>query len=110
MSTMVNFDQFKQMVADHFGFKTEQLLHATSFIDDLGIDSLSLVNFVIKLERKYGIKIEMDSVWQLKSIGEAFEIFIQKYTAGKSPVRPAEIKHTRHNTDGLLSGQDGVTP
>ncbi len=73
-----SFDRFKHMIADHFGFETDRLEHATSFLDDLGIDSLSLINFVVKLELKYGIKIDMDSVWDLRSVGEAYKIFRKK--------------------------------
>jgi acyl carrier protein len=73
-----SFDQFKRMIADHFGFEEDRLEHATSFLDDLGIDSLSLINFVVKLEMKYGIKIDMDNVWDLQSVGEAYKIFRQK--------------------------------
>lgn len=78
MDNIPSFDQFKQMIADHLGVDARQITRDTSFLDDLGVDSLSLVNFIIKLEKMYHIKIELDHVWRLKNIGEAYEIFMQR--------------------------------
>jgi acyl carrier protein len=78
MDKTPNFDQFKLMIADHLGVDVNRITKDTSFLNDLGIDSLSLVNFIIKLEKMYGIRIELDHVWRLKNIGEAYEIFQQR--------------------------------
>jgi acyl carrier protein len=86
MNNTVSFDQFRHMVADHFGLPIDRLTKDISFLDDLGLDSLSLVNFIIKLEKTYNIKIEMDNVWSLKNIGEAYDILIKKI----NPVQPPE--------------------
>ncbi|HEX3043816.1 MAG TPA: acyl carrier protein [Bacillota bacterium] len=81
MDKTPSFDQFKLMIADHLGVDVNRITKDTSFLDDLGIDSLSLVNFIIKLEKMYQIKIELDHVWQLKNIGEAYEILRQRITS-----------------------------
>ena len=78
MNNVITFHQFKEMIADHLGVPADILTKDTTFIDDLGIDSLRLVNFIIKLEKKYSIKIEMDKVWLLKNIGDAYNAFVQK--------------------------------
>ena len=81
MDTTMSFNQFREMIAEHLGFDKNKLTKDTSFLDDLGVDSLSLINFIIKLEKKYDVKIELDNVWALKNIGEAYEIFIEKLTS-----------------------------
>lgn len=78
MDHTIEFDEFRAMIADHFGIETFRLAKDTSFFDDLGIDSLSLVNFVIKLEKRFGITIAMDNVWNLKNVGEAYGILMTK--------------------------------
>ena len=84
MNRIMSFIQFKEMIADHLGFDSNKLTRDTSFIDDMGIDSLSLVNFIIKLEMKYSVKIEMDKVWLLKNIGQAYDLFVQKVESKQS--------------------------
>ena len=52
MNEVISFNQFKEMIAGHLGVDSNNLMPETSLLDDLGIDSLSLVNFIIKLEKK----------------------------------------------------------
>jgi acyl carrier protein len=78
MNSMLSFAQFKQMIGSHFGVEETRLTEATSFLDDLGVDSLSLVNFIVRLEKKYGIKIEMDRAWSLGNIGEVYEMLVER--------------------------------
>ena len=95
MEKIINFNQFGEMIAQQLGVDQGLIMPETSLLDDLGIDSLSLVNVIIKLERKYNIRIEMDTVWKIKNIGEAYDIFIQKVTSAHQdpkgyPVRSRE--------------------
>jgi acyl carrier protein len=78
MDKAVSFHRFKEMIAHNLGVDIKGLTRDTSFLDDLGIDSLSLINFIITLEKTYDIRIEMDMIWTLKNIGGAYDMFIQK--------------------------------
>jgi acyl carrier protein len=78
MTRAMSFEQFKQVIADHFGVDAGRITKTTSFLDDLGLDSLSIINFIVRLEKKYAIKIEMDTLWRMKNIGEAYGIFMQR--------------------------------
>lgn len=84
MNCIISFKKFKEMVAENLGVDIKKLKKNTSFQDDLGVDSLSLVNFVIKLEMQYNIKIEIEKVWLLKNIGKAYEILINKLNMRQS--------------------------
>jgi acyl carrier protein len=70
----LTYDQFVDMVCESLGLAKETLTDETSFLNDLGVDSLSLVNFIIKIELKFGIKINLNSVWELRTIKEAYVI------------------------------------
>ncbi len=48
-----------------------------SFIDDLDIDSLSMVEVVVAAEEKFGVKIPDDDVKDLSTVGDAVR-YIQK--------------------------------
>jgi acyl carrier protein len=82
----VDFYQFKEMIAFHLGVDIGTLTRDTSFVDDLGIDSLSLVNFIITLEKRYTIRIEMNTIWSVKNVGDAYDMFIKKLCCRESAV------------------------
>jgi acyl carrier protein len=55
---------------------TEVSLDKT-FIDDLDVDSLSMVEVVVAAEEKFGVKIPDDDVKSLKTVGDAVS-YIQR--------------------------------
>lgn len=73
---MMTFDAFKQMVSDGLGIDTALLTRELSFRDDLGIDSLSVINFLVKLEHKFKFKFNVDHIWAMKNLGEIYDTFI----------------------------------
>jgi acyl carrier protein len=52
-----------------------------SFIDDLDVDSLSMVEVVVAAEEQFGVKIPDDEVKNLKTVGDAVA-FIEKEQNG----------------------------
>ena len=48
-----------------------------SFVDDLDVDSLSMVEVVVAAEEKFGVTIPDDQVKNLKTVGDAVS-FIEK--------------------------------
>ena len=44
-----------------------------SFVDDLDIDSLSMVEIAVQAEDKFGVKIPDDQLAQLKTVGDAVD-------------------------------------
>lgn len=71
----MTFKAFKQMVSDGLGIDESVLNRELSFRDDLGIDSLSVINFLLKVERKFKIRIDIDSIGRLKNLGELYDRF-----------------------------------
>jgi acyl carrier protein len=57
------------------GIDRRDIKDDTSFLNDLGIDSLTLANFIIKLERKYSVKLDVTNVWEMKTMREAYDKF-----------------------------------
>lgn len=77
----MEYEEFAVMVCDAFGLERTEVKEDTSFLHDLGIDSLSLANFIIKLEHRYRIKINMTNVWDLKNMREAYDKFSRALAA-----------------------------
>ena len=53
-----------------------------SFVDDLQVDSLSLVEFTMELEDVFGVELPEDELTQLKTIGSFVDLITTKTEAG----------------------------
>lgn len=76
MGEDISFEKFKFMISESMGIDAAKIDRETSFIDDLGVDSLSLVNFIIKVEKQFNIKFNIENAWILKNVGEVYDTFI----------------------------------
>lgn len=81
----LTYEQFVFMVCESLGLEPSAVTGETSFLNDLGIDSLTMANFIIKLERRYNIRINLANVWELRTIREAFELFSAACASPSSP-------------------------
>jgi acyl carrier protein len=65
-----------EIVNEITGIKTEQVVPGASFVDDLDIDSLSMVEVAVAAEEKFGVRIPDEALAKLKTVGDAVS-FIQ---------------------------------
>ena len=59
------------------GVEPEKATEDKNFVDDLDVDSLSMVEVVVAAEEKFGVKIPDDDVQSLKTVGDAVS-YIEK--------------------------------
>ena len=71
MSTEDVFAGLAQIVNEVAGVPVEDIQSDKSFIDDLDIDSLSMVEVVMAAEDKWGVKIPDEEVKNLRTVGDA---------------------------------------
>ena len=60
-----------EIVEEVAGIDTAEVTPEKSFIDDLDIDSLSMVEIAVQAEDKFGVKIPDDELANLKTVGDA---------------------------------------
>ncbi len=60
-----------EIVEEVAGVALEDVTAEKSFVDDLDIDSLSLVEIVVQAEAKFNVKIPDDEAPNLKTVGDA---------------------------------------
>ena len=65
------YEKIISMICDQFGMEPEELNENTSFIDDMGIDSVDVVELVVDLETEFGLdEIPEDELKKMRTIGD----------------------------------------
>ncbi|HVK24806.1 MAG TPA: acyl carrier protein [Actinokineospora sp.] len=60
-----------EIVEEVAGVSPDDVTADKSFVDDLDIDSLSMVEIAVQAEDKFGVKIPDDELANLKTVGDA---------------------------------------
>ena len=64
-------DRVCEIIVEQLGVSAEEIKPEASFIDDLGADSLDIVELVMAMEEAFDIEIPDDDAEKLKTIGDA---------------------------------------
>ena len=63
----------KKIVADHLGIDEAKVTEESSFIDDLGADSLDTVELVMAFEEEFGVEIPDDAAETIITVQNAID-------------------------------------
>lgn len=63
-------ERIKPIIAEHLGIDDEAIVPNASFVDDLGCDSLDVVELVMALEDEFDIEIPDEEVEKLVTVGD----------------------------------------
>ncbi len=64
-------NRVKKVTVEELAVKEEEVIETASFTEDLGADSLDLVELVMAYEEEFGIDIPDEEVGQIKTVGDA---------------------------------------
>jgi acyl carrier protein len=67
------FDKVKAVIVDQLSVEEDDVTEEASFIDDLGADSLDIVELVMALEEEFGISIPDEQAEKIKTVGDAVD-------------------------------------
>jgi len=76
-------DRVKEIIAKELEVDAKQLSPEAKFIEDLGADSLDIVELVMALEEEFGIDIPDEDADKLRTVGDALN-YLKTQTAGKA--------------------------
>ncbi len=68
---MANADKVRDIIEKELGVEREKLTDNASFIEDLGADSLDIVELVMEFEKEFNIDIPDEEAEKLRTVGEA---------------------------------------
>ena len=63
-------EKMKEILAEQLGCDADMITEETSFKDDLGADSLDLLEVIMALEDEYGIEMNTEDLSDLNTVGD----------------------------------------
>ncbi|MCC6807921.1 MAG: acyl carrier protein [Deltaproteobacteria bacterium] len=64
-------DRVRALVAEQLGVQATEVKMESAFIDDLGADSLDIVELVMAMEEEFGFEIADEHAEKIKTVGDA---------------------------------------
>jgi acyl carrier protein len=71
-------ERVKAIIVEQLGVNEAQVSDDASFIEDLGADSLDLVELVLALEEEFGIEIPDEDAEKINNVGDALKYVAEK--------------------------------
>lgn len=65
------FDRVKEIIVDQLGVDEEEVTLQASFVDDLGADSLDIVELIMAFEEEFDLEIPDEDAEKIASVGDA---------------------------------------
>ncbi|NMA65750.1 MAG: acyl carrier protein [Clostridiaceae bacterium] len=67
------FEKVKDIIVEQLGVEENEVTLEASFIDDLGADSLDIVELIMALEEEFDLEIPDKEAEKITTVGEAVE-------------------------------------
>lgn len=67
------FEKVKGIIVEQLGVNEEDVTPDASFIDDLGADSLDMVELIMAMEEEFGFELPEEDADKVATVGEAVE-------------------------------------
>mgnify|MGYP003593041191 FL=1 len=70
----MEFEKLKEVIANVLNVDPEEIRMETTFVDDLGADSLDVFQIIMGIEDEFDIKIPEEKAEKIATVGEAVEL------------------------------------
>ena len=71
------YEKVKVVIVDQLGVEEDDIADDASFVDDLGADSLDIVELVMALEEEFGVSIPDEQAEKIKTVGDAVDFITE---------------------------------
>lgn len=68
---MTTFEKVKSIIVEQLGVEEDEVKAEATFIDDLGADSLDIVELVMALEEEFELEIPDEDAEKIRTVGDA---------------------------------------
>ncbi|MEE3139128.1 MAG: acyl carrier protein [Candidatus Neomarinimicrobiota bacterium] len=77
---MSSHDKVKNIVVDKLGVEESRIVPEANFLDDLGADSLDIVELIMEFEEEFDLEIPDEDAETITTVGAAVD-YINKHTS-----------------------------
>ncbi len=70
----MEFDLLKEIIAEVLNVDAAEIKESTTFVDDLGADSLDVFQIIMGVEERLNIEVDTDAAEKLSTVGDAVEL------------------------------------
>ncbi|HEY5431846.1 MAG TPA: acyl carrier protein [Coriobacteriia bacterium] len=71
------YEKVKAVIVDQLGVEEDDINEDAAFVDDLGADSLDIVELVMALEEEFGVSIPDEQAEKIKTVGDAVDFITE---------------------------------
>ena len=69
----MEFEKIKKIIAEVLNVDEEEITMETTFVDDLGADSLDIFQIIMGMEEEFDIEIANEEAEKIATVGDAVE-------------------------------------
>ena len=69
----MEFDKIKSIISEVLSIDADGITEETTFVDDLGADSLDIFQFIMAIEEEFEIEIPTEEAEKITTVGDAVE-------------------------------------
>src|SRR6266511_3405611 len=80
-------EKVKDIIVEQLGVNPEQVTPQASFIEDLGADSLDVVELVMAFEEEFGVEVPDEDAEKLQTVGDVIK-YIEEKSSKQYHARP----------------------
>jgi acyl carrier protein len=73
-------ERIREIIVEQLGVSADEAVNEASFIDDLGADSLDIVELVMAIEEEFGIEVPDEDAERMQNIGDVIS-YVQEKTS-----------------------------
>jgi len=68
----------RKIISEKLGVEEEKVVEEAKLIDDLGADSLDLVDLIMDLENEFDVKVDDSDIEKISTVGEVVDYIAKK--------------------------------
>ena len=69
----MELEKLREIIGEDLNIDPDTITADTTFVDDLGADSLDIFQIIMGMEEEYDIELESEAAEQIRTVGDAVE-------------------------------------
>jgi len=78
----LSFEQFQVFLAENLNVASDSLVPEAMLLNDLAVDSIKLVELVLRMESQLGVTVPPEAAWEIQTIDDAYQYCARQLSEG----------------------------